>query len=672
MNRKITYFFLAACFAHAPIAINAQVTDTLTAVKLFSKKPLDVTTSPVQVQQLDKTALSKLNSISVADAVKYFSGVVVKDYGGIGGLKTVSVRSLGANHTGIMYDGIMINDAQGGQIDLGRFSLDNIESIQLFNNQPTDILLPARSYASASVLSLLSSSINNKGRAKTEIGIKLKAGSFGFINPSIYYKTKVNKNFSMGFNAEYQSAKGDYSFIDYETGSSKNNRINSDIKSYRLEYDAAYAVNDSNPVKFKVYYFNSRRGLPGGIVLYNDFSNERLNNESFFTQGSWQKNITKKGRILIAGKYSTDYKYYIDPSYANYAGKLENEFHQKEFYISVAYSYYIHPSLGIGYSIDFFKDNLKRTDSFALAFANPDRDNLLNNISVQWKQKRFEIGGNLLYTYLTEKVKVGPAANRLHELTPAISASVQPFNNIPMRIRASYKNIFRAPTFDDLYYTNIGNTNLRPEYAKQYDLGVTINSRIKGFINEIIFTSDGYYNKVTDKILAVPRQNLFQWTMLNIAEADIKGLDAGLQLIFEQWNGVSINTRFSYSFQKALDVSDPLSTSYKRQLPYTPKHSGSISIHVQYHKISFNYNVINSSYRYRLGLQTEENLVKGWATHDVSIAYGFTSKKCWDYKLLAELNNVYNQQYEIIKYYPMPRFNYRLGIIVSFKKINNY
>ncbi|MEO7523429.1 MAG: TonB-dependent receptor plug domain-containing protein [Ferruginibacter sp.] len=667
MKRTCTYFFIVVCNMLAPCTIGAQVTDTLTEVKVFSKKPLDITTSPVPIQQLNKKALSKLNSISVADAVRYLPGVLVKDYGGIGGLKTVSVRSLGANHTGIMYDGVIIADAQGGQIDLGRFSLDNIESIQLFSNQPTDILLPARGYASASVIALSSSSSGNE-RAKATFGLKMKAGSFGFINPSLYYKAQVNKNFSTGLFAEYQGAKGDYSFVDYETGNSKTRRINSDIRSYKLEYDAAYAANDSNQVRFKAYYYNSKRGLPGGVILYNGLSNERLNNESFFTQLSWHKDFSQKSRILLNVKYASDRKYYIDPSYLNYAGKLENEFHQQEFYLSAAYSYKVAPSLAVSYSIDYFKDKLKRTDSFALAFANPDRDNLLNNIAVQWKLKRLELTGNLLHTYVNGKVETGPTANALHALRGAIAASVQPFNNIPFRIRASMKSIFRVPTFDDLYYTNIGNTNLRPENAKLYDFGLTFNSSIKGYVNEIIITADGYYNKVTDKILAVPRQNLFQWTMLNIASVDTKGVDAALQFVFEKVKGVLISSRLSYTYQRALDISDPASASYKRQIPYTPEHSGSINTQVNYRKFTVSYNVIASSYRYRLGVQTQENLVKGWTTHDLSIGYGFASKKYWDYKVLAELNNVFNQQYEIIKFYPMPRLNYRVGVVASFKK----
>src|SRR4051812_41126806 len=105
------------CIIHTPFKMRAQITDTLKPVKFYSKKPLDISSTTVNVQQLNKNELSQLNSLSVADAVKYFSGVVIKDYGGIGGLKTVSVRSLGANHTGVMYDGIMVSDVQGGQID---------------------------------------------------------------------------------------------------------------------------------------------------------------------------------------------------------------------------------------------------------------------------------------------------------------------------------------------------------------------------------------------------------------------------------------------------------------------------------------------------------------------------------------------------------------------------
>ena len=86
-------------------------------------------------QKLSGKDLQRLNSLSVADAIRYFSGVQLKDYGGVGGLKTVNIRSMGSNHAGVFYDGIQLGNAQNGQIDLGKFSLDNMEEIALYNGQ---------------------------------------------------------------------------------------------------------------------------------------------------------------------------------------------------------------------------------------------------------------------------------------------------------------------------------------------------------------------------------------------------------------------------------------------------------------------------------------------------------------------------------------------------------
>ena len=89
----------------------------------------------IPVQSLSGDKLEKLAAHSVADAIRYFSGVQIKDYGGIGGLKTVNIRSMGTNHVGVFYDGIELGNAQNGVIDLGRFSLDNMEAVTLYKRE---------------------------------------------------------------------------------------------------------------------------------------------------------------------------------------------------------------------------------------------------------------------------------------------------------------------------------------------------------------------------------------------------------------------------------------------------------------------------------------------------------------------------------------------------------
>ena len=642
----------------------AQTTDTLKNVKVSAIKYADVTTATMPVQQLGKDALSKLNSLSVADAVKFFAGVLVKDYGGIGGLKTVSVRSLGASHTGVMYDGVIMPDAQGGQIDLGKLSLDNIESITLYVAQPTDILLPAKTYAYASVLSLKSYIPKFDADKKIHIKAALKAGSFGFVDPAVTVQYNSSKHFYNSISAEYQRADGAYSFKAYEANGGNAKRNNSDINAVRAEYDAGYKINDSNVVKFKTYYYYSDRGLPGAVILYNSFSDDRLIDQNFFAQASWQRSFRSKSNLLLNGKYSANYNYYQDPSFPNTQGKLQNKFHQKEYYLSGAYAYNFSKLFSAAYSSDYFISTLTRSDEFAQGFAVPTRDTWLNNIAAKAIFANVEIQGNLLYTRLHDEVKVGTNGKNIEAFTPTVAVSYQPSKSLPLHIRAFYKNIFRAPTFNDLYYTYVGNTALRPEYARQYNVGFTYKQNSNSFLQTAFVTTDFYYNKVTDKILAVPRQNLFQWTMLNIGTVDIKGIDVATQFYFKEIRKILISSRLNYTYQKSLDKSDPTSPLYNAQIPYTPEHSGSINLNAVYKGFSFSYNVLLSGYRYRIGEPIPDNLVKEWATQDISLSYNISTKNT-KYKFLLELNNIFNKQYEIIKYYPMPRFNYRAGVMIE-------
>ena len=108
------------------------------------------------VQQMDREAIERLGLQNLSDVVKRFAGANVRDYGGIGGMKTVSVRNLGAHHTAVSYDGVTISNTQAGQIDIGRYSLDNLQLISLSIGDGIDLMQSARHYASAGVLSIQS------------------------------------------------------------------------------------------------------------------------------------------------------------------------------------------------------------------------------------------------------------------------------------------------------------------------------------------------------------------------------------------------------------------------------------------------------------------------------------------------------------------------------------
>lgn len=181
----------------------------LRGVEVVAAKP-DADLIPVQVLTGDE--LQRLNSNSVADALRYFAGVQVKDYGGVGGIKTVNIRSMGTNHTGVVYDGVELGNAQNGQIDLGQFSLDNIEAISLHNGQRSRILQPASDFGSAGTIYMRTRVPQFKEGETYHARGAVRFGSFDLINPSALVELKLSSTVSASLSAEWLNSSGKYKF----------------------------------------------------------------------------------------------------------------------------------------------------------------------------------------------------------------------------------------------------------------------------------------------------------------------------------------------------------------------------------------------------------------------------------------------------------------------------
>ena len=112
------------------------------------------------------------------------------------------------------------------------------------------------------------------------------------------------------------------------------------------------------------------------------------------------------------------------------------------------------------------------------------------------------------------------------------------------------------PTFNDLYYVQLGNRLLKPEYATQYNVGVVYSKRFgKGMLSTLNLTVDAYYNEVRDKIIATPTSNQLVWTMVNLGYVEIRGVDVTFNPCFNL-GGVALDARLSYTYQKAQDFTE--------------------------------------------------------------------------------------------------------------------
>ncbi|MDE5639137.1 MAG: TonB-dependent receptor plug domain-containing protein, partial [Odoribacter sp.] len=269
---------------------SAQTVDTtrvheLQQVEVSAVRRPSVVRSTAPLQVMSGAEMERLGYQSLADAVRRFSGVTVKDYGGIGGLKTVSVRSLGAHHTGVMYDGVVVGNCQAGQIDIGRFSLDNVSQVSLAVGQEDDIFQPARMFASAGVLSIRTQRPEFRGERDYSLQLRVKGGSFGMVNPSLRYARRLTSKTSLSVDGDFLRADGTYPFT-LKNGQlvTREKRYNSDILSWHTEANLYTTFRDSSALMAKAYYFQSERGLPGGGIYYNPYNKERVWDRNFFAQ----------------------------------------------------------------------------------------------------------------------------------------------------------------------------------------------------------------------------------------------------------------------------------------------------------------------------------------------------------------------------------------------------
>ena len=647
-----------------PFTSSAQ-TDTIKKLKevnVNTMLPPNVQSlSPVQ--QISANAFDQLGAFNVADAIRDFAGVNIKDYGGIGGLKTVSVRSLGADHLAVLYDGVRINDAQNGQIDLGRLNLDNVQSITLFNGQSPEICLPARSFASASVLSIMTIHPNLTVGKPSQILLGLKGGSFGLVNPYLQWQQRLNKRWSFIINSYWEKASGQYKYKVKGDGSdTSSTRTNAAINAQEADGVLYYTKSDSDKFNLHVNFYNSDRGLPGAVIFYNSVSNQRFWNRDIFVQSGYERLWKSSLHLLINAKLSQDYTRYTDPDYLNGQGGLDERYSQTEFYLSEALSYHLTSNWEVSYANDISFTGL---DANLYNYAYPTRFTLLNVLASNFNIAKWRFQGNLLHTFINEWVKMGRSAPSRSIFSPVLMATYQPFRNPDFQIRAFYKYIFRNPTFDEQYYFAVnGARNIKPEFAKQYNAGITYRKALTSFLDYITLTIDGYYNNVTDKIVALPNQNPVISSIINLGKVDIAGVDVGLKMQTKTTEGWRGSLSMNYTYQDAIDVTDPRSSFYRQQIPYTPKNTLTLNGGIDYKHFGLYYNQVLSSSRYYLSNNDPENLVDGYSVSDVSLIYKFLAGNK-PTTLSAHVDNLFNENYVIVRSFPMPGRSFLLSFQIK-------
>ena len=612
---------------------------------VISLQNVTVTATPrrlATVQTLAGTQLQSLSTTTIADALKYFAGVQIKDYGGLGGLKTVNVRSLGAQHVGVYIDGIRITNAQNGTVDLGKYSLSTLESVSLYNANKLDLCQSASEYASGATVYM-----QTRRPDKDSLSVTGRWASFhtymGRVNAQL-----CRNGWSAFVDAEYLDSKGDYPFrykSEYEDTVGR--RFNSDIRYTRVE-----AALFKNGFASHLYYYDSERGCPGGIVRrlsdkYNNVGREW--DRDMFAQASWSHTFSNKFSFKTNAKYSYEYlRYCTDYPENQNTAKVDNHYHQHDAYVAVSGAY--RPlgwlSMNIGYDarMSWLGADLKR-------FCSVRRLDQKAVVAVQANRGGLRAAASVLFQHYKDytRLKTG-AAEPLKRFTPAVTLGYT-FRNLT--VRAWYKNIFRAPTLNDLYYTQAGNRNLKPEFTKQWNIGAEYSYRNINWLASV--QADFYINHIDDRIVCLPLRGTYTWSMMNYGHTRCRGLNVNASGTYATgaWR-FSLLT--SLTWQRDINRTDPESDTYDLPICYSPTLSYGITAIAAWRQLSLTVSDLHVGKR-MWSYADPEDMLRPYNNVDVKL-----TAAVWRMLASFEINDLLDVQYEHIPRYPMPGRNFRVTV----------
>lgn len=637
--------------------------DTLRTAEVTTFRRMRGVATANPVQRIDSVALLRLGITDTGDALRRLAGVNVRDYGGAGGLKSVSVRGLGAAHTAVAYDGLCISNTRQGQIDLQPFHIDHLAGIELQTLDAAPLLCPVRNLGAA-VIHLFSATAMLPAPHGTHGTFGLKQASFGTWNPSFSLCHRLGEKTALSYRADWFRAKNDYPFfVENGVASEHLRRTNSRMQSACGEVNLSRRTGSFGRLDVKSFFHHNHRRLPGPVVLYVYDNDERLTEQNAFVQARWTYRRGNAFNAFAAARYNWQKSLYTDVDAQYLTGAQHQNYRQREAYATAGAEIPAGKRFAMAYATDYayaLMNSNQKTDSHV------SRDTWLQSLSARFHTARWQITARAVCHYIHNHRAGDADADNHTRLTPAFSASFQAVGapRFQLYLRAGYKESFRMPTFSENYFYHLGDVNLKPETTRQFNAGITLSCAAADAPFSLTLTADAYRNKVRDRIVSVP-YNLFVWRTVNMGKVCVTGADLVLE---SNWRPVAAHRLVlsaNCSWQRAADRTNPASATYGRQLPYTPLAGGSASLAWENPWLSLVAHTTFASARWSTAEHIRSTRLPGYAEWGFAVYRTLRCGIC-SLNLRADLINAFNRRYEVIRRYPMPGRAYKLSVTANF------
>jgi outer membrane cobalamin receptor len=607
-----------------------EVVVTGTRSNVFSRKLSS------SVAMIDNMLIQTKTGNTFASALQGTSGLFIKSYGGNAMLHTISLRGMSSEHTAILVDGMRINSAQNGSVDLGIFSSSNIERIEILKGGSSSL------YGTDAVGGVVHI-ISKKPKENFSANVFSTVGSYGYRawEEQIHFQQSEDVRFRASLRNE--TGKGNYQFY-FSDGKQRTlrRRRNADYSLMFFNSRIDWKANENIVAFLNFNVDNAQRGSPNPVT--SDEGSARLNDKNVRTNFTveWSNN----SRIVASLHSSFQYGYetYDEPQwgikdvYVNRAAILEP-------HIRYVFSKNISCVFGGEFSRSWIQSN-------ALTDATRNQQSVFVSSEISattFSQTSFE---SIIYP----AIRFDNISDVGNAVSPKLGINIGIIEVPEIRFRSSYGKSFHAPTFNNLYYHFFGNPDLKPERSTSFDAGVVSAFDFFGKIQ-----LEGNYFSIDTRERIVSDEN---WKLKNFGRVTSEGIEMeGTWRLLEERLLLSMNT--TLNAVKKLQKDSVNDATYKKQLRYLPRQTTHLSASYSVHHVTFY--VQHSILRERYA--DEKNIEK---LPDVNIStaallYRFSFENIHPL-IKIEASNIFNASYHIIKDYPMPLREFRLSLSLQYQE----
>jgi outer membrane cobalamin receptor len=636
-NMVVNFSLTPAAIEFDPIIVTATLSDhRLSQVSVAS----EVLTQPRLRERVGST---------VGEAMVSVGGIYFNSYDGIAGTHVPSIRGSNTDQVVVLLDGLRLNTAQGGGVDLNLIPVSVIEKIEVVRGGHSTLM---GSDAIGGTIQLFSrESIGLKGFS---YGINTTIGSFGTKSLNLNGSHKIGL-LSYFINYNRIQTNGDFIYKTPDTAE-KQTRENNDYQGDNLFIKTNLDLTPNNKINVLFHNLTGKKGNAGSVNI-SPWTGQPLltpNARAEMTRRLFsvktENQVTDRIRLEGQAYYQTYDFHYTNP---DDMPATDDTHENSAIGLNLQGQLNLTSYINLIGGAEIRQDRLEST-KFEVDDRNTQGLYLQSEIRLP-----FSFFGLKTQLVSIPAIRWDNYSDVDAQISPKFGFLLSTGEDVRFGLKGNIGNSYRVPTFDDLYWPEDawvkGNPDLKPETSMNSDVGFVFNHQSSSFIHVEI----NYFNSNIEDLISWGADDTGIWTPLNIGKAKIRGIETGFK--FRLSSNLAYIDVF-HSWMKATDET-PDSDTKGTRLIYRPNSKLDLHIGSKVENLSVNLNYRLVSKRYVIDDNSRSlsdyNLLNGTISYTLPIS-GFIL----DAKL--QVLNMLDKSIYIYDGYPLPGREVRFSLGVNY------